>query len=110
MIPEWLIIGILVFLALALIFKFQDVIFIFGLVKKYMFPITIIIVVLFFAFTFSHIHSNYDLSINSSKDVLKVGMVYFNWLKTAIGSGIEFTGNVINSDWAFFGNSTQGVG
>jgi hypothetical protein len=106
-ITGWIFIGLLIFLALAVIFKFQDVIFIFALVKKYMFAIVMIVIVLLLAFSLNFIHKNYDADLTTGKGLVKAGQVYFVWLKDFFVNTGRVTGYIANQEWGLNKTSSK---
>ena len=102
----WFIIVILIVLALIVIFKFQDVLFVFTLIKKYMFPIIFLVVVLFFVISLNYIHNSYGIDLTSAKGFVEALKVYLLWIKNLALNLGNVAGNAIKQDWAF-GNVTK---
>lgn len=104
----WLFIGIMVFIALAVVFKFQDVIFIFGLIRKYLFVITMMSLILFLAFSLNYIHKNYTIDLSTVKGWGDVGGIYLSWTKSLVSNLGSVTGYISKQDWSL--NSTKIIG
>jgi len=101
----WVLIGLLVFLGLAVVFKFQDVLFVLTLVKKYMFAIFMITIILFFAFSLNFIHKSYNVDLSTGEGLAKAGQVYLIWLKDFFINLGRVTGYIANQEWGL--NSTS---
>lgn len=103
----WIAIGLLVVIVMALIFKSQDLVFIFALMKKHLFTALLIGAVLFFAFSLTHIHSTYNTDLTTLGGVAQAGKIYLIWLKNVFGNLAKVTGYAVNQDWFNFTNSTK---
>ena len=79
MIFNAVIIFLLIALLLVTIFKFQDTIYIFNIVKKYFFVLLFFAVLLFFVFSIIYINNNNKLYYGSLKGVFNAGKVYISW-------------------------------
>jgi len=106
MVPGWLIISLLVIVVLIVIFKSQDLVFLFVLMRKYSLTFIIIAMVVFLIFAFSSINSQYDVDYTSFKGVLGAGKIYFVWLKGVFVNLGDATGYFVKQDW-FSTNSTS---
>jgi hypothetical protein len=88
---SWIIIGILVILAFFVV-KMRHV--------KHKFTLVfIIILALFFYFSFSLVSKHYNLDFSSTNGFSKSLKVYFGWLANGFHNLKDITGNVVNMDW-----------
>lgn len=102
----WWIITIIVFiLAYLFVFKFQDFMFLITLLKKNIFLILALGIVLFFAFSLYHIHTNYDINWKSFDGIRYAGKLYWVWMKNVFANVGSITGYAVQQDW--FLNSTN---
>jgi len=99
MIAGWLLIGILVILVLVAIFKSQDLIFVFILIKKYLFFGISLLVILFFVFSFYSVYSNNNVDFTSFGGILEVAKDYGVWFKGFLGNIGRVSGNAVNQEW-----------
>ena len=95
----WLIAALLIIVLFMTIFKTQDLLFIFALMKKYGFLIMAIVLIFFVSFSMYHIYTAYDVDLTSFKGILKGGKLYFLWIKSLFGNFGKITGYAINQDW-----------
>ncbi len=102
---SWWLIGILLIALVVTVFKTQDVMFIFSLVRKYFFVFLIIGSILFISFSFYHIYSKYDLDLTNSKGIANAGKLYFTWFLNIFKNIGKITGYAVNQDWVL--NSTN---
>lgn len=101
----WWAIGILIVVLLIAIFKTQDLVFIFSLIKKYGFIIVIVGLVLFISFSLYRISMNHNVNFTSFDGLVKGGKLYFAWLKSIFANVGKITGYAIEQDWVL--NSTN---
>ena len=104
---SWWLIAILVFVTFFAIFKSQDLVFFFSFIKKNLFPIFAIGILLFFSFSFYHIYKTNDFDLTSYNGVLGAGKVYFGWFGNLFSNVGRVTGCAMHQDWG--GNSSTGV-
>ena len=97
---SWWLIAILVFVTFFAIFKSQDLVFFFSFIKKNLFPLAVIGILLFFSFSFYHIYKTNDFDLTSYNGVLGAGKVYFGWFGNLFSNVGRVTGYAINQDWA----------
>ena len=103
----WWIIGVVVILLFIAIFKTQDFLFIFALIKKYGFIILAVFLVLFFSFSFYHIYKTYNLDFTDFDGIVRGGKLYFLWFKSLFVNFGRITGYAVKQDWIL--NSTTNV-
>jgi len=101
----WWVLGILIITLFIAIFKTQDLVFIFSLIKKYGFIIVIVGLVLFISFSLYKVSTNYDVNFTSFDGLVKGGKLYFAWLKSIFANVGKITGYAIEQDWVL--NSTN---
>ncbi len=104
MVFGWLIIGILMVFLFIAIFKTQDLMFIFSLMKKYGFIFVAIALILFVSFSFYNIYKRYDLDLTNYKGITHAGKVYYTWFISIFKNVGKITGYAVNQDWVL--NST----
>ena len=95
----WVIIGVLIILLFIAIFKTQDILYIFALVKKYGFLIIAIFLVLFVSFSFYHIYKTYNVDFTSFDGIVRGGKLYFLWFKSLFANFGKITGYAVKQDW-----------
>jgi hypothetical protein len=101
MLSGWLIFGIVALFLIAFAFKSQDFVFFFAFIKKYFIVLGIVSLVLLFAFSAAKVYkTNSEIDLTSPSGVIKLGGVYFSWLKGIFGNIARATGSVVNQDWS----------
>lgn len=95
----WLVASLLVVALAVALFKSQDLMFLLTLVKKYLFFILFLGVILFFSFSIYHINKSYDFDLTNLKGVFGAVKIYLSWLWGVAGNFGKITGYVINQDW-----------
>lgn len=103
----WILIGILLVIVLVLIFKSQDLMFVFVLIKKYFLVIIVAAVVLFFVFSIYYNYNSYDADFSTFSGVLGFGKHYFSWLGNAFDNIGDITGYAVQRDWFNATNATN---
>ena len=101
----WLIAGIIILIAGVAIFKSQDFVFIISLIRKNLFLIFIIGVILFLSFTIYSFHKVHDVDLTSFGGVVQAGRLYFAWFLNLFKNVGSITGYAIKQDWIL--NSTN---
>jgi len=105
MVITWWIIGFAAFILFVTLYKSQDTMAIFSLLKRNIFVILIVGVILFASFSLYKVSVNNNLSFNNFNDFLIAGKTYFLWVKSIIGNFGEVTGYAVQQDWVL--NSTN---
>ncbi len=105
MMLTWWIIGVLAFVIFFAIFKSQDLVFVFGFIRKNLFPFFVIVILLFISFSFYRIYVNYDLNLKSFEGITMAGKLYFRWFLSIFDNFGKITGYAVNQDWVL--NSTN---
>ena len=105
MVYTWLIVGIVIFVIFVTAFKSQDLLFVFTLIKKYMFTVIILAIFLLFAFSITKITGEHNIDLTSGKGIVQAFGVYLGWIKAFFVNLASFTGNVVNQNW-FEANSS----
>ena len=106
MVATWLIIGIAVFLLLVFIYRSQNTIYMTTLLQGKIFYLVIILIILFLAFSLSHIYNAYNLDLTTLSGVGNATRVYFAWLKSLFSNFGRVSGYVVQQDW-ILGNATK---
>lgn len=96
---SWWVISILVALLLVIIFKSQDVVNLFVVIKKNLFLIIIIALILFVGFSVFKIASTHDVDFTTYDGIIKGGKLYFLWIKSIFGNVGKITGYAVQQDW-----------
>ena len=105
---NWLIIGIIMVLLAIVIYKSQNLMGIFSILKQNFFLIFVILIILFFSFSLYNIHSKYDFDLTTYDGIISTGRVYLIWIKSVFGNAGKITGYAIQQDWVL--NSTNITG
>lgn len=105
----WWLIGIVIVIALIVIFKSQDLVYIFSLVKKNFFFILFILVILFLTFSFISIYRTHDIDLTSYDGIIKGGKLYFTWILSLFSNLGNVLGYAVSQNW-IPGNSTNATG
>ena len=105
MVWGWLIAGILIVALFIAVFKSQDLMFIFVLVRKYFFTFLVISLILFVSFSFYHIYKKYDVDLTSYGGIKNAGRLYYAWFINIFKNMGRITGYAVNQDWVL--NSTN---
>src|SRR3989344_5122313 len=88
------VLGVIVFL-----FKSQDLVGVINLVRKNIFYVLLIVVLLFFAFSLYNIHKTYNVDLKSFDGVIQAGRIYFLWIRNLFGNLGGVTGYAVQQDW-----------
>lgn len=78
---------------------------IFSLLKRNIFVILIVVIILFVSFSLYKVSVNNNLGFKNFNDFLMAGKIYFLWVKSVIGNFGKVTGYVVQQDWVL--NSTN---
>lgn len=106
---SWWLIAILVFVVFFAIFKSQDLVFAFSFVKKNLFPIIMVGIVLFFCFSFYHIYTNNNIDLKSYNGVVSAGKLYLTWFSSLFHNVGKITGYVVQQDWVLQNSTVKNV-
>ena len=106
MIFSWWFISILVVVLLVVIFKSQDVINLFVVLKKNLFLIFIVVLILFVGFSVYKISTSYNVDFKTYDGIVRGGKLYFLWIKSLFANLGKITGYAVNQDWVL-NNSTN---
>jgi len=98
MLSSLIIIAVIV-IAVIMIFKSQDLVYLFNIVKKYAFSIIFIVLIIMFIISVNQVHNKYALDFTSAKGITQAFKIYFVWLKSAIVNVGKVSGFVVNQDW-----------
>ena len=101
----WLIVGVIAFAIFVTAFKSQDLLFVFTLIKKYMFTVIILAVILLVAFSVTKITGEHNVDLSSGKGMIQATGIYWGWIKAFFVNLTDFTGDVVNNNW-FEANKT----
>lgn len=99
MAATWIIITVIAIAAMVFIFKSQDIVFVFVLIKKNLFNFLFFGIIIFFGFSLYHIAVTNNLSLATYDGLIGAGHVYFSWLKTIFGNLAGITGDAVSQDW-----------
>jgi len=69
-------------------------------IKHKIVALFIILLVLFFALSFSDVVKNNNIDLKSPSGVISAGKVYVSWLGTIAGNVGVLTGNAVRMSWA----------
>ncbi len=105
MIISWIFIAIVAFLIFLAVFKSQDLMALLSYVKKYMFTVILIGLIVFLSFVFYRVYSTHDIDLTSYNGIIEAGKLYLLWFKSAFDNLGSITGYAINQDWVL--NSTN---
>jgi len=98
MISWWLISTVAIVLFIV-IFKSQDAVNMFVVIKKNIFLILVIGLILFFSFSLYRISTTYNLDFTSFNGLLNAGKLYFLWIKSLFVNFGNITGYAVRQDW-----------
>jgi hypothetical protein len=90
---------VMIIVIVVTIFKSQDLLFIFSLIKKYIGVVILLGLIVFLVISFYNIQNNYDTDLNSFGGVINTFKIYFAWLKVAFANVGKVTANAVNLDW-----------
>ena len=102
---SWWIIGTAILILIIIVFKSQDFIYLFTLIKNNIFTIFIIVVILFVSFSIYRISSAYDVNLTTFDGIVGAGKLYFLWIKSIFVNLGRITGYAVKQDWLL--NSTN---
>lgn len=105
---SWWIIGTVVVVLAIIMYKSQNFMGIFSIIKQNFFLIFVILIILFFSFSLYSIHSKYNFDLTTYDGLISTGRVYLIWIKSVFGNAGRITGYAIQQDWAL--NSTNITG
>lgn len=104
MLSWWIIGTFLVILAIAM-YKAQNLMAIFSIIKENFFLFIAILLILFVSFSLYNIHTKYNFDLTTYDGLISTGRVYLLWLKSIFGNAGKITGYAIQQDWII--NSTN---
>lgn len=96
---SWWLISVVAIALFIVIFKSQDAVNMFVVIKKNIFLILIIGLILFFSFSLYRISTTYDLDFTSFDGLLGAGKLYFLWFKSLFVNFGKITGYAVRQDW-----------
>lgn len=99
MVVGWVILAVVAFLTFIILFKSQNLMGFFSIIKNNLFYIFLIGVVLFFAFSLNHIHEKYDVDLKSFEGLVQAGQIYFFWFQSIFRNVGEISGYATKQDW-----------
>jgi len=108
MILTWWIIGIIGFFLFLMLYKSQNVMAIFSLLKRNIFIVLIVAFILFVSFSVYRVSVSHDVSFKSFDGIVGAGKVYLTWLKSIFVNLGKVTGYAVQQDWVL-NNSTINV-
>ena len=98
LLPSWILIAIALLVALVLLIRSVDQIYILTLLKDKFFYIFIVLVFAFLAISLTHIHATYDIDFTSSNGIGTAFKIYWSWLVN-VGKNIgRVSGYAIKQD------------
>ncbi len=95
----WLIISIVGIILFIMMFKSQDAINIFIIIKKNLFLILAVLLIIFFSFSIYRIYSIYDVDLTSYDGIVEGGKLYFLWIKSLFANVGKITGYAVQQNW-----------
>jgi len=104
---SWWIIAILAVVLFFIIFKTQDLVYVFALIKKNLFLILLITLFLFVSFSVYKISTTYGVDYTSFDGLLKAGKLYFLWIKGVFVNLGKITGYAVQQDWVLNNATTN---
>lgn len=105
MILTWWIIGIAALILFLMLYKSQDVMAIFSLLKKNIFVIILVLLILFVSFSIYKVSVSHNVDFKSFNGIVGAGKVYLSWLKSVFVNLGKVTGYAVQQDWVL--NSTN---
>ncbi len=96
---SWWLISIVAIVLFVIIFKSQDAVNLFVVLKKNMLLIISVGLILFFSFSIYRIASIHDIDFTSFEGLMEAGRLYFLWIKSIFWNVGRITGYAINQDW-----------
>ncbi len=99
MVAGWIIVAVIALIVVVFLFKSQDLVGVLGLIRKNIFYVFLIAMLLFFAFSLTHIHNKYDVDYTSFDGITQAGKIYFLWMKSFFGNLGGVTGYAVEQDW-----------
>lgn len=99
MVITWWIIGVVAFILFVTLYKSQDFMAIFSLLKRNIFVFIAIALILFVSFSLYKVSINHDVSFKSFDGIVNAGKVYLVWLKSVFTNFGKVTGYVVQQDW-----------
>jgi hypothetical protein len=97
--PNWIVVAIVAVVVFMIIFKSQDLFFIFSLIKKNLFVIVLIAVFLFIGFSIYKLNVANDIDYTSFAGLSDAGRIYLSWLRGMFTDTARVTGYAIGQDW-----------
>ncbi len=101
----WLVIGTIAVILVILMYKSQNLMALFSIIKENFFLIIAILLILFVSFSLYNIHSKYDFDLTSYDGLINTGRVYILWVKGIFNNIGGITGYAVKQDWIL--NSTN---
>jgi len=95
----WILIGLVMVVIFTAVFKTQDAVFVFALIKKYMFVFITILLLLFFTFSIFKVSTTNDVDITNFDGIVDAGKLYFAWFASLFQNLGQITGYAVNQDW-----------
>ncbi|MDO8508662.1 MAG: hypothetical protein Q7S27_03175 [Nanoarchaeota archaeon] len=105
---SWWLISILVVVLFVTVFKSQDLVNVFVVIKKNLFLIFTVSLVLFVGYSVYHITSTYDVDFTSYDGIVRGGKLYFLWFKSLFSNVGRISGYAVQQDWIL--NNTNVTG
>lgn len=97
--PLWIFVAFGLFIALAIVFRTMNQVYLLSLIKKHTFWIFAIAVFIFLAISLVSIHSTYDIDFSTSEGISTTFKIYFSWMKNVFSNMGKVTGYVFQQDW-----------
>ncbi|MFH1425395.1 MAG: hypothetical protein ABIG28_01535 [archaeon] len=105
--PAWLIVAAILVVALTIMFRTMNQVYLLSLLKKHFFWIFAVLLLTFFAISLVTLNAEHNFDFTSSEGIIKIGKVYLNWFVN-VGKNIgKVTGYVTQQDWFSTTNSTS---
>lgn len=99
MIAFWIIGVIIVLLVIGLLFKSQDIVPLFNIIKNNIFYIILIGITVFLAFSMYQLAVSNNLKFNSFDEIMHSGKLYLLWVKSLFSNLGNTVGYVVKQDW-----------
>jgi hypothetical protein len=104
--PAWLIIAAILIIALIIVFRTMNQVYLLSLFKEHFFWIFAILLLVFFAISLVRLNTVHNFDLSSAKGIFEIGKVYFDW-SINVGKNLgKVTGYVAQQNW-FTTNSTS---
>lgn len=107
-IPSWLIISAVIVIALIVLIRLLDQIYVLALIKENFFYIFLLLILIFLTISITRIHARNDIDLTSAEGLKAAAKIYYNWLANVFSNMKKVTGYALQQEWVE-SNSTKTI-